>query len=49
MFGVFPNTFKGQISNPVLCHLLTLCLSIDIERRPREHVAHGFWLFVPRD
>jgi hypothetical protein len=33
----------------VLCHLLTPCLTIDVGRRPGEHVAHGFRLFVPHD
>jgi hypothetical protein len=33
----------------VLCHLLTPCLTIDAGRRPEEHVAHGFRLFVPHD
>jgi hypothetical protein len=31
----------------VLCHLLTLCLSIDAGRWLREHVAHGFRLLAP--
>jgi hypothetical protein len=33
----------------MLCHLLTLCLSIDAGQRPGEHMAHGFRLFVPHD
>ena len=58
MFGVFPNTFLGQMSqhwypsqftNLLLRHLLIPCLSIDAGRRPREHVAHWFWLFAPLD
>jgi hypothetical protein len=51
MFGVFLNTFRGKCRDTgilhslltlVLCHLLTLCLSIDAGQRPREHMAHGF-------
>jgi hypothetical protein len=58
MFGVFPKTFQGKCHNtgilhslltPVLCHLLTLCLTIDAGRRPREHMAHGFRLFASHD
>ena len=50
--------FKGKcrstgilhsLLTPVLCHLLTPCLTIDAGRRPGEHVAHGFWLFAPHD
>jgi hypothetical protein len=50
--------FRGKCHNtgilhslltPVLCHLLTPCLTIDAGRRPGEHVAHGFRLFVPHD
>jgi hypothetical protein len=33
----------------MLCQLLTPCLSIDTGWRPREHMAHGFRLFVPHD
>jgi hypothetical protein len=38
-----------SLLTPVLCHLLTSCLIIEVEQRPGEHVAHGFWLFVPHD
>jgi hypothetical protein len=38
-----------SLLNPVLCHLLTPCLTIDAGQRPREHMAHGFWLFAPHD
>ena len=50
--------FRGKCHNtgilhslltPVLCYLLTLCLTIDAGRRPGEHVAHEFWLFAPHD
>jgi hypothetical protein len=33
----------------VMCHLLTLGLTIDAGQRPGEHVAHGFRLFAPHD
>jgi hypothetical protein len=54
----FLTLFKGKYCNtgtlhsfitPVLCHFLTTCLSIDIGWRPREHMAHGFLLFVSHD
>jgi hypothetical protein len=32
--------FLINILTPALCHLLTLCLFIDIRWRPREQVAH---------
>jgi hypothetical protein len=38
-----------SILTPLLCHFLTPCLSIDAEWRPREHMAHGFPLFMPHD
>jgi hypothetical protein len=50
--------FRGKCRNtgilhslltPVMCHLLTLCLSIGAGQRSREHVAHGFRLFVSHD
>jgi hypothetical protein len=52
MFGVSLTLFRGKYRStgilhnllaPVLCHLLTPYLTIDAGRRPREHVAHGFW------
>ena len=54
----FLTLFRGKCRNtgilhsfitPVLCHFLTTCLSIDIGWRPREHMAHGFLLFVSHD
>jgi hypothetical protein len=56
--GVFQTHFMGRcrstgiiLSNltPVMCHLLTPCLSIDVGWRLGEHMAHGFRLFVPHD
>lgn len=38
-----------SLLTPVLCHLLTPCLTVDAGRRPGEHVAHGFRLFAPHD
>jgi hypothetical protein len=38
-----------SILTPVLRHLLTPCLCIDAGRKPVEHMAHGFRLFVPHD
>jgi hypothetical protein len=38
-----------SILTPVLCHLLIPCLSIDVGRKPEEHMAHVFWLFAPHD
>jgi hypothetical protein len=38
-----------RLLTPVLCHLLTSCLTIGAGQRPGEHVAHGFRLFVPYD
>jgi hypothetical protein len=38
-----------SILTPVLCHLLTPCLSIDAGQWPREHMAHGVRLFGPHD
>jgi hypothetical protein len=36
------SSFLLSILTPMLCHLLTPCLSIDTGRRPGEHVAHEF-------
>ena len=36
-----------SLLTPVLCHLLTPCLTIDAGRRPGEHMAHRLRLFVP--
>jgi hypothetical protein len=38
-----------SLLTPVLCHLLTLCHTIDAGRRPGEHVAHGFRMFASHD
>jgi hypothetical protein len=38
-----------SLLTPVLCHLLTPCLTIDAGQRPGKHVAHGFQLFAPHD
>jgi hypothetical protein len=54
----FLTLFRGKCCNIgiihslltlVLCHLLTPCLFVDAGQRHREHVAHGFWLFVLHD
>jgi hypothetical protein len=48
--GKFHSTgILHSLLTPVLCHLLTTCLTIDAGRRPREHVALGFRLFAPHD
>jgi hypothetical protein len=55
MFGVSLTLFRGKCRNTgflaniltlKLCHLLTVSLIIDVGWRPKEHVPHGFWLFV---
>jgi hypothetical protein len=38
-----------SLLTPVLCHLLTLCLIIDVGQKLGEHMAHGFRLFMPHD
>jgi hypothetical protein len=58
MFSVSLTRFRGECNNTsilhslltlVICHLLTLCLSIDVGLRFGEHVAYGFWLLMPHD
>jgi hypothetical protein len=38
-----------SLLSPMLCHLLTPCITIDARQRLGEHVAHGFRLFAPHD